>query len=410
MRSADSSNFIITFAAIILLLLSVPISAQSEDEEHAPEDTIFSRILLDDNGVLAVDTSGYEWWYDFERGYFVAGIPEPKDRGTPADGFGMGDQGREPVEQRCTVEKWVKPFQTRTVTVREDEFVDGDIKVLGRVTIRGWVKGDVQSLRKRVLITETGWVDGDVEAPTVIVREGGYVGGKITEIESPLDFDLDQTSFSIVGLIVTVSFTVLLILLALFMTGACRRQTDRFCSCIEQHKARTFFLGLLMWLMIGPVMALVSITIVGIPLLPLVPLAYIGASIMGTICFADSVGRAFSRRVPGIGRGRLFQTLVGVLLVMSPWFVAATLLGTGGGVAEGFGIFFLVVAIIVTAFPVCAGVGAALLTRYGFQDHVPSTAQETCKTDLPPPAPPPISSEEVRVPPGSPSPPGNDET
>lgn len=385
MRSLYSS-FSGMIAVAIMLGSAEPSSAQRSEEGYAPSDTTFYEIMLSDEGVVAVDTAGYEWYFDFERGQWEAGIPEPDEIDIPPR---YVDDDREPIDERCVVEKWIKPFETKPVTVGYDEYVDGDITVLGRVTIKGWVTGDVSSLSKRVLVTETGWVDGDIEAPKVKVRDGGFVGGSIVEVASPLEFDL-KSPFSAAGIIVVASFTVLLLLFGLLVITLAPRHTQNMCDCIEANIAKTFFLGFLLWLLLGPLIVLVTITIVGIPLTPMVPLAYVLAAMMGMVAFGNQVGRVLARQFFGGERGRLFQTLVGILVTMSLWFVSATLLGGNGDVAEGFGVFFLVVAILVTTFPVASGAGAAFLTRFGWRECKDWKDRGKTAAEPPPPAPPPI--------------------
>lgn len=388
------SKFIGMVAVVTMLGMAGTSTAQRTDEAYVPPDTTFYEIILSDEGVVAIDTAGYDWYYDFDRSQWEAGIPEPDEVDARTIGPGDGRDDREPIEERCIVEKWVKPLQTKPVMVGFDEYVDGDITVLGRVTIKGWVTGDVSSLNKRVLVTETGWVDGNIEAPRVSVREGGYVGGVIAEVASPLEFDFGSP-FSATGIVVAASFTVMLLISALLVVTLAPRKTRNLCGCIETNKTKTFFLGFLLWLCLPPLIVLVTITIVGIPLTPLVPLAYVIAAILGMIAFGNMVGRVFAHQVLGGEKSRLFQTLVGVLLTMSLWFVSATLLGADGGTARGLGVFFLVVAILVTAYPVASGAGAAFLTRFGFREYVDWKDRANSAAEPPPPAPPPLQPDRL---------------
>lgn len=407
MRSVYS-NFIGMVAVATMLGMAGTSTAQRTDRAYVPTDTIFYEILLSDDGVVAVDTAGYDWYYDFGRSRWEAGIPEPDEVDSRSIAIGGRDDDQEPIDERCNVEKWVKPLQTKPVMVGFDEYVDGDITVLGRVTIKGWVTGDVSSLNKRVLVTETGWVDGNIEAPRVIVREGGYVGGTVTEVPSPLEFDFGSP-FSAVGIIVAASFTTMLLLSALLVVTLAPRHTENLCGCIEANKAKTFFLGFLLWLCLPPLIVLVTITIVGIPLTPLVPLAYVVAAILGMVAFGNMVGRVFARQVLGGEKGRLFQTLVGILLTMSLWFVSATLLGANSGTAQGFGVFLLVVAILVSAYPLASGAGAAFLTRFGFREYVDWKDRAKSAAEPPPPAPPPLQPDRLSPEPPD-GPPTFDET
>ena len=403
MRSVHSKS-ICMVAVATMLAMAVTSTAQRAAETYAPSDTTFYEIMLSDDGVVAVDTAGYEWYYDFDRGQWEAGIPEPDEVDSRSIGIGTGDDDQEPISERCTVKKWIKPAETRPVMIGFDEYVDGDIIVLDRVTIKGWVTGDVRSLGKRVLVTETGWVDGNIEAPKVIVREGGYVGGTVVEEASPLDFDL-KSPFSVVGIIVAASFTALLLLSTLLVVTVAPRHCENFCDCLEANKAKTFFLGFLLWLLLPPLLVLVIITIVGAFVVWLVPLAYFAAASIGMIAFGNMIGRVFACQFLGGEKGRLFQTLVGILLTMSLWFISATLLGANGGTAEGFGVFFLVVAILVTAFPAASGLGAAFLTRFGFREYRGWKDRTKSAAEPPPPAPPPLRSDHL-----SPEPPNGSPT
>jgi hypothetical protein len=223
-----------------------------------------------------------------------------------------------------------------------------------------------------------------------------------------LRFDL-KSPFSAAGIIVAASFTVLLLLSGLLVVTLAPRHCENLCGCAETNKAKTFFLGFLLWLLLPPLIVLVTITIVGIPLTPLVPFAYVAAAIMGMIAFGNMVGRVFARQFLGSEKGRLFQTLVGILLTMSLWFVSATLLGANGDTAQGFGVFFLVVAILVTAFPVASGAGAAFLTRFGFREYKDWKDRANSAAEPPPPAPPPIRPDQLSPEPPE-GPPTSDET
>ena len=166
----------------IVLFLSVIVSAapntawaQADDVNYAPPDTVFIEISLGPEGIRAIDSAGYDWYYDFDQDQFVVGLLplDFPDEREPEEALPSDVQ---PVEERCIVEKKVKPF-VHSVLVASDEYVDGSIVAVDRVTVKGWVKGDVTSVNKRVLVTATGRVDGDVQAPEIIVKPGGVVLG-----------------------------------------------------------------------------------------------------------------------------------------------------------------------------------------------------------------------------------------
>lgn len=382
--------------------------AQPDDSEfvYQPSDTVFNEILLTDESVVAVDTAGYGWYYDFKKGSFVVGnlpVGDVDGRSQRRDELGTDEV---PVEERCTEEKEVKPFERRSVWVGYDEYVDGDIIAYGRVTIKGWVKGDVKSIRKRVLVTESGRVDGNIEAPEIIDR--GIVLGEKIETGSPLEIEDITRSFSASGVIIVISFTVFLLFCGFLAVTLMPKQMANFGRCLSRHKVKSFFLGLLFVFLMPAVLAVVMVTIIGLIVVPFVPLIYLIAFALGIVSFANLIGKHFSLRYLGGGKSMLFQSTVGILLLMSFWFVVAVLLGSNDDVSQGFGVFFLVVSIMLSSFPILAGVGAAILTRFGFKEYVSwkDRQEQQGGAPAPTPAPPPIpEAPSPGAPPAGPVPP-----
>jgi cytoskeletal protein CcmA (bactofilin family) len=68
-----------------------------------------------------------------------------------------------------------------SVTVAEDETVDGLSTVAGTVVVRGTVEGDLEALAGSVLVTGSGQVTGNVEAAagSLVLAEGSRVGGDL---------------------------------------------------------------------------------------------------------------------------------------------------------------------------------------------------------------------------------------
>ncbi len=412
MQSSSNIKVIVVFvAALVGLACFGGVSAQEADRDvgHASSDTTFNEIHLSDDGVIAVDTAGYGWFYDFELETFVSGIPESESPDDPVERDYVGETVDLPVHERCVEEKQVSPFERRSITVGYDEYVDGDIITLGRVTIKGWVRGDVKSYNKRVLVTESGLVEGDVEAPEVVIRQGGLVRGEVIEGTAPLEFSDFSAPFSANFLIVVVSFTAILVFLTFLVVSLMPQQVGSFYRCFANNKIKTMLLGWLFLFLMPVIMGLVVITIVGVMVVVFVPLLYALACLLGIISFGNMIGVAFSIRFTGRERSFMFQSLAGVMVIACLWLVTAVLTGAGGSISEGLGVFFLVVSIVVTSFPVTAGIGVAILTRFGFREYVSASERIQLKAEppAPAPAPPPIPSDTspaLPSPPDDPSP------
>ncbi|MCH9025356.1 MAG: polymer-forming cytoskeletal protein, partial [candidate division Zixibacteria bacterium] len=270
---------------VFLLALSLSSIAQTDpaDQTYAPSDTIFNEILLTEEGVIAVDTAGYEWYYDFEYSSFVAGFQPLGDaaRGVFVPG---SEYGNIPIEERATIRKRLKQFELGSVTVREDEYVAGNIISFGKVTVKGWVKGSITSAG-RVLITESGFVEGDIKAPRVVKKDGSVVLGEIIETTLPLDIETFTPGFGHKFLLVMSIITAALLFLGFLIFTLMPGQVATMQSCILKHQGRSAGLGLILILTMPAIAVLLGITIVGAVLIPLLPLVYLAAMILGLMTF-----------------------------------------------------------------------------------------------------------------------------
>lgn len=394
---------------------------RSEATLFSPQDTVLTEIRLTREGVTAVDTAGSRWVYDFDNNSFVP------DKETPSVAGRSGSRRRreaipDPVEQRCTLLKQVKPLQ-RTVLVGYEEYVEGGIIAYGRVVVKGWVKGDVQSLNGRVLVTESGQVEGDIKAPEIVVNEGGIVLGT-QSIADALEFtgEVLKRPFSADGIVVVCCFIAFLLVAAFLLLSLFPRQQEAMESALFEFKVKSFLIGFLLLMLIWLPIGLLAITIVGIILIPFVPLLYVVAMTAGVVSFGKRMGRLTLSRITGQNHDRMFEAFVGLGIMMSLWMLVALLLGSGddGSTSHGFGIFCLVMAILIFTFPICGGLGAALLTRMGTRQYRPKERPDFLRgSGAPAPAPPPIPQmpDMVMPPPRSslidiprPNRPGNEES
>jgi hypothetical protein len=336
---------------------------------------VFNKILLTDEGILAVDTNGNKWYYDFDEEQFV-------------EGTGLISSDEIPIEDRCIEKKYVNPLD-KSITVGTDQYVDGNIIVYGKVTVHGWVKGSVKSFNGKVLVASTGRVDGNVEAPDIVLRDGGEILGEeiITDISIGLD-DLKQ-SFDIDGVIIVISLMFFIFFVGFLLLALIPKKIEVFNQCFYENRLKTTMIGLASFFLMPLVFALVIITIVGIALTPLIPLIYTIAMIMGIVAFSNKLGNKVSSMFMKKSGNIFFTTFVGLTLISSGWILTAILLGMESGVSTGFGIFALVLMIIISGYPICSGLGSAVLTRFGFkpykklQDRQPSSKPSA-------PAPPPM--------------------
>ncbi len=376
---------------ILVLLVSAALAMlpQLVVAQSAP-DTIFTEIELSPEGVVAYDSAGFRWEYNFTDGVFVRG-----DRVGQRDRRG-GERPRtetrelEAAEDRCTEELTVKPFQ-KSVQVGIDEFVSGDIVAYGRITIKGWVQGSVQSINDKVLVTETGQVDGDVKAPEIQIKRGGNVLGQQI-ITNPLDFPVGRIAgeYTPSGIWVVFAFTIYLLLCTFVVVSLMSRQSGVVSDAIRMYPLRSFGLGVIAIFMIPVLIILLAITIVGILAIAFLPFLYVFAMSLGVIAWGQRVGAWFLTAIGRSSRSPLVAALIGALLFMTPWFLAAMMMGSDGTVF-GLGVALLVLISLLSLVPIFTGLGAVILTRFGSRRYLSLHDRlGTPDEGAPVPAPPPI--------------------
>jgi len=391
-RSIVTAFYVVITASLSFL---VPGSATSQSGETPPEtappEIVFNEITLTPEGVTAYDSLGNRWEYDFEVAAFVL-----SERRT-SDSRGRDRHATEdvilPVETRCTELRRLSDIQ-KSVLVGYDEYVDGNVIAYGKVTIKGWVKGNVQSYSKNVLVTESGQVDGDIRAPYIVVKKGGVVYGNEI-LTDPIEFSVDmfRESFSTAGIWVVFGFAMFFLLTSFLATALMPRQVENMDICISQYRAKSLLIGLLFVFLMPMLLAILAVTIVGILLIPFLPLAYLFALTLSMIITGTQIHRRWFARSAEQGSGLMYQAFIGMAFYLTLWVVVSVLLGSSDEVSQGFGVFFLVIAILTSSYALLVGTGGAVLTRFGFRKYRSFHGdQARAGGKAPAPAPPPMPS------------------
>jgi hypothetical protein len=349
---------------------------------------IFVEIELTNEGVVAYDSAGDRWTYDFETLRFVT------DDAPTREGGGRESHERtervEPVEIRCTEEKVVDYPSLAAVYIGSDEYVNGDIKSYSRVTIKGWVKGNVQSFNKTVLITSTGQVDGDVKAPEVVVKDGGLVKGEIVETpQYEIPVEVITTGLSSAGIWVVFGFTLGLSLTVFLVSALAPSRVANVTACVVSYPLRASLTGLLFVFLIPVIIVLVVLTVIGLLVVWLVPIAYFVAFALGVCATSAQVLTVVVRRLGKSNPGMPTASIIGIAFYMGLWALVALIFDSA--TADAPGILLLLLAIFATCYPVFAGTGAVVMTRFGSRSYLTRRKFAHPSGDpAPAPAPPPI--------------------
>ena len=295
------------------------------------------------------------------------------------------------------------------VTVKAGQLIEGDVVSFGGdIEVLGHVTGNVSAMGGDVTLTPSARVDGDVVCIGGTLREepGSSVGGqRVTAPRTP-----GAKLFFPVLAVVGTGFQMLAHAVgALFMLGIAwlfaklaPSRTQAAMDQIAREPGPSFIIGLLLWALIIPsvialalVIAVLCITIIGIPLAAAVAVGYCAffvlAALWGTVVGYGVLGQRIYPRFKG-GSATLLQSLIwgGIALhgmrIASDLLHVVPLFGFVGGLLT-FVHFVLLVSL--------GTLGAGALVRGEYQRRSLQNwwsrmrPAGTPGNDMPPPPPPP---------------------
>ncbi len=213
------------------------------------------------------------------------------------------------------------------VSISQSQVVEGDVVSFGGdVEVRGRVTGNVSAMGGDLLLTSTARVDGDVVCIGGTLREepGSRVAGqRVTAPRTPgAKFLFPMLAMVSTGVKMMVHAVVMLIMLgfAWAFVKLAPERTRSALATIQQEPGPSFIIGLLLWALIIPsvialalVIALLCITIIGIPLAAAVAVAYaaffVVASLWGSVVGYGVLGGRLYPRFKG-REGTLLQAVL----------------------------------------------------------------------------------------------------
>jgi hypothetical protein len=273
------------------------------------------------------------------------------------------------------------------VTVKPDEAVVNDVVViLGSAHIEGRVDGDVVAVGGSVYLGAKADVRGGVTSVGGAVERasGSQVGGEINEVHvatprfGPMirlrpwhDWHWFSNPFGatsdLVATVIRIAvFGLFAAIVVAVAPGRVRRVADR--ALAEPWRAG--LVGLAAQVLVVPLFVLtvviLAVSIIGIPLLLLVPFAVLGvfvAFLLGFAGTACAIGEHIGRRTSGVQS--LIVSLVVGLSVVWALTVIARFAGLAGWPVQVLLGLVLFVGFLVEYVTWTVGLGAVLLSRFG---------------------------------------------
>jgi hypothetical protein len=241
------------------------------------------------------------------------------------------------------------------VTIEEGVRVSRVVAIGGQVTVDGVVDDSIFALGGSVVLTSNAIVGGDITTiGGILVRgAGAEIQGNITEINSANFFEATTSvlnnewqGWSWVFALISLIVFLCVLIVALLLVFLIPTPTGLVANAIREDTLRAAVSGLLILVLIVPLAVLLTISVVGIVLIPLEIVLVAGAALMGFIAVGKLVGTqvlAISRKHDqNIVRETFWGLVVLWLIGWIPyigWMIKtlAIVLGLGGVLITRFG-------------------------------------------------------------------------
>ena len=285
-----------------------------------------------------------------------------------------------------------------SVSVESDEYVRGDVVVIGgSANINGEVDGEVVVVGGSARFGPQADIRGDI---TVVggglSRDAGAnIRGAINEVgigdlswRGSGDWGRDANwgwmngiypVARLTGTLVRVALLVLLTALVLFVAKV---PVEQIADRVAADPVKSWFVGFLAEMLFIPVLIMtavvLAISIIGIPLLVLLPVAVVAllvVMLVGFTAVAYHVGRLLQGKVDALRTRPYAATFTGILLIVSP-VLLARLVGLTGDL--GFIVWPIAAVGFLLEYSVwTAGLGAAALVRFNRPPQPPAMVTTT---------------------------------
>jgi len=233
------------------------------------------------------------------------------------------------------------------VQVGRDEFVDGDVAaIMGSATVDGEVRGDIAVVMGSLTLGPTAVVHGDVSVVggTMTRAPGARVDGKVSNVgigpfrRGAIPAIAVPFAWRVGSLAATLVRTAFMVLLALIVVAIGGSWVERIADHAAAEPWHAGLIGFFAEILTVPLLVLtivvLAVSIIGIPLLLLVPFAILFVGIVALVGFtgvAYQVGRLLNARAGWVDRSPYMTVIGGVFLIVALTVLARSAAIVGGG-------------------------------------------------------------------------------
>ena len=274
-----------------------------------------------------------------------------------------------------------------SVVVDEDETVTGDIAVIGgSAVVNGQVQGEVAVIGGSLRLGPHAEVQRDITVVggSLVKDPGAIIRGKVSEVGvgdairgSRVQDQVQRARWwrdyglsPFIGFAGTCVRVALVMLLAGIVLLVARAPVQEIADRAAAEPLKSWAVGFLAEILFVPVLVLtvvvLAVSIIGIPLLLLVPVAVVAAMVVSLVGFtgvAYHIGRLIEGRFEQIRNRPYLATILGICVIVSP-LLLARVIGLVGDLGVIAGIL-MAAGFVLEYVAWTTGLGAAALVRFG---------------------------------------------
>ncbi len=250
------------------------------------------------------------------------------------------------------------------VTIEEGQRVGSVVAIGGQITVDGAVEKSVTAIGGSVVLTKTAVVKGNVFSlgGVIVMARDAEVLGNLTEINSDNLYETLATALSSewegwswIFAVISLSIFLVILFLALLIAALLPKPVRVISETIRQNTFKVILSGILGLVLIAPLALLLTISVVGIALIPLEVIFVVCSVLFGFIAVGRFVGARFLHLLRKPEPGIVRETFWGLVIL---WMVG----------------WIPYVGWMVKAIALVIGLGATLVSRFGTRQdvtHVP---------------------------------------
>ncbi|TAM60078.1 hypothetical protein EPN52_06045 [bacterium] len=195
-----------------------------------------------------------------------------------------------------------------SVVIPPDRTVDGDVTVVfGNLDVGGHITGDATAVGGTITVEPGGQIDG-----TQTAIDPSQIAGMAPWLQHSQEFPFSQTWHAEVHAWAQVAGDIIVLLVFLLAPLRARATLAR----LEVNPSTSALAGVVALVALAPIVVMLAITLIGIPLIPLVLIAYLVGIWLGKAAIALLVGRRFYELIrPQATPSPLGALILGLVLV-----------------------------------------------------------------------------------------------